>query len=67
MNSKMNWNYSIQLNYISQLELDFDQAELELEENKLNLVFLCWCDVILFPIWSSMQPKIAYELSLCST
>ena len=53
------------LNSVPEFELkDFDQAEFELQdfesvefklkENELNLIFLC--DLVLFPIYSSIQP-----------
>ena len=44
-NSKRNWNYSVPINSIPELELkDFEQKKLELELNKkeLILMFLFW-------------------------
>ena len=38
--------------------------ELELKENELTLIFLCWCGLVYFQCAPQSNPRIVYELKV---
>ena len=49
----------LEFNSIPEFKLkDFHQTELKLKENELNLIFLYWCDLVLFTCGPQSNPRI---------